>query len=76
MAKKISQLKLPAPSDTDPHPRLLLMVMEFMPANALRPCSRMAGMKSRWRLAGRKQVPPAGTSPLPATLTCAQWACS
>ena len=24
MAKKISQLKLPSPNDTDPHPRLLL----------------------------------------------------
>lgn len=24
MAKKISQLKLPDPNDTDPHPRLLL----------------------------------------------------
>ena len=23
MAKKISQLKLPSPNDTDPHPRLL-----------------------------------------------------
>ena len=24
MTKKISQLKLPSPNDTDPHPRLLL----------------------------------------------------
>ena len=76
MKKKISQIKLPAPNDRDPHPRLLVDGDGVHAGQGFRALFPDGGMISRWRYPGSPQVPGAGTSPPPAMRTCAQWACS
>ena len=76
MKKKISQIKLPAPNDRDPHPRLLVDGDGVHAGQGFRALFPDGGMISRWRYPGSPQVPGAGTSPPPAMRTCAQWVCS